>query len=150
MVYIQDSETIVYLLFYNTTDATYTFTYTNGQGIAMGLGLGGGFNISTGEFIASGNTLTATIDLLGEGTVDAFWGYAAEYTTLGDTQTGEWWGDWIPGTFAPWYTDGDGDVNGNGDEDGGNGTPSDGTPGFEALAVIAALAVAFVILRRRK
>lgn len=48
---------------------------------------------------------------------------------------------------------GDGNGDNGGDDNGGNGGDGDeggGTPGFEVIAVIAALAIALIILRRRK
>ena len=71
---------------------------------------------------------------------------------------GEVWMDFAPVEYAPWYAGGDGDGGGTGDDGTGDGTgdgTEDGenagnTPGFESIAVIAALGVAFIIYRRRK
>lgn len=66
--------------------------------------------------------------------------YAVEYLTYGVTY-GKAWYDYAPDSEAPFYSGGDGD---------GQTPLSPKTPGFETLAVIAALGIAFIILRRRK
>lgn len=158
---IESSTKIAYFLYFNTTDAIYMLSYVNGQGAALGMSIGGDINMSYGEVIATGNTMTATIDLLGDNTAEDFWGvaaeYSADYTTIENTEELEWWGDWVPGTYAPWYASGNGDGDGTGDGgdgdgtgNGGDGDTDGGTPGFETLAVIAALAIACILLRRKK
>lgn len=188
-----DDQGIILLLYYNTSDATYIMTYTDYIGIgAIGATLGapigtGGYIPSSGEVVINGNTLTSTLNKVGDDeTAIAFCAitHLWEYYGTAEQYTGQHWTD-IIGDFP--YTidyapnggdsdgDGDGDGDGTGDGDGdsdgdgagdgdgdGDGTGGDGdgdgdedgsgsgTPGFETLAVIAALGVALIILRRKK
>jgi len=48
----------------------------------------------------------------------------------------------VPESFSPWYTTG-------GDDSGKNSGESKGTPGFELLTLIATLAIAFIMLKRK-
>jgi len=155
---IQSSENIAYMAWVNTSDATYQLYWMNNQsfGIAISTEEGGTQFDMNPNVTVSGGTITCTFNLVGtEDTSTDFWGYAMEYTELGDTNQ-EWWGDWIPGTYAPFWGEngdegddgnGDSDVNGNG---GGSDTNGGGTPGFEAVALISALALVIIILRRRE
>jgi PGF-CTERM protein len=156
----QISENVAYMAWINTSDATYNMYLINDQKFVMAMGIdGGGLPAMNTDVTVSGNTISGTIELVGtDKTIMEFWGYAWEYTEYGAANQ-EWWGDWIPGTNPPnWDQEGDGegdggdtndegDTNGEGSGNGGNGS---GTPGFEAVAVITALAVAIIILRRRK
>ena len=71
-----------------------------------------------------------------------------------DEEIGERWFDYAPNTYSPYYSeDDDDDVEPDEDDDtsgDSNGDKGEGTPGFEAIAVIVALAIAFIILRRKK
>lgn len=110
------------------------------------------------ESSVSGNTITSTIDwVTDDHTMTGYYGWAQEWNEEGD-QFVEYWMDFAPDDFA-WYGDyddyyggdGDGDGDSDGDGDGDSGAPpTPKTPGFETLAVIAALGVALIILRRRK
>lgn len=147
---IQTSDKIAYWVYYNTTDSTYWFTYANGTGFGMGMQ---GMNFTSGENITvSGNSISVDLDVVGDTTDVELWGWAAEYT--GDSQiTGEWWGDWAPNSKFTGTINDDtgGDTGGDTNGDDGNGdTSKPSTPGFELIAVIAAVAVAFILLKRRR
>ena len=121
-------------------DATYTVTLdTEDASYGMIYDYGGWSSVAAseaGEFIpyfqgaeygtVSGNTITMLFDRVGSSTTAVdFWGQALE---LGGAR------DDVP--------------NENG---GGSNTPSPtGTPGFELIFFIAAIGVAFIILRKRK
>ena len=143
---IQDAEKIVYWAYYNTTEAIYYLTYTNGNGFCMGS------STSTQEFTwgnatALGNTITGTVNLVGTGSKEEFYGWAGEYTSLGDTSA-EWWGDWAPQTMSPWYgTDGNGN-GGNGGTGAENGDDNGGTPGFDIFVLIGSIAIAMIAVRK--
>ena len=150
---IQASENIIYWVWLNTSDAIYYMSFNNDQKIVVGTGEEGGMPAISTDVTVSGNTISGSIGLVGTGeTSNELWGYAWEYTEFGD-QNQEWWGDWIPGTYAPfWGQEGNGDGNGggtNGNDD-TNGQGGSGSPGFETVAVITTLAIAIIILRRRK
>jgi len=146
---IQDSNNTLYAIFYNTTEAIYMVTYSNVLKMATGMAVGL-FNFTSGEVTLSGDgkSIIATIPLIGGNEKAAFWAYAWEYpidtSQIVEGYQGEWWGDWAPDSSFTYGTTDSGNGNGDGD---GNG---DGAPGFEAIAVIAAFAIALIILRRRK
>ena len=144
---IQDSERIMYYVYYTNEDTSigYWFMYSNGNGLGWALSETGGNTMV--EVTASDNTLSCTFDKIGESTSGfEFYGVAYEYTVLVDL-TAEYWVDYAPDSY---FEGDDGDSDGNGGDGGGDGGNGNGTPGFELLAVIAALGAAFIILRRRK
>lgn len=150
---IQSSENIGYWAFYNSSDSTYMISWNNGQGFGLAMSLdqqGGSFDYDP-EIIVSGNTLKAVFDKIGSTDNVALWGWAAEYTQYGD-QTQEWWGDWIPGEYAPFwgedidYEQEQNDTEKNDKEDDkktGDGNSGSVTPGFE---LILSICVIFLIL----
>ncbi|KYK34914.1 MAG: hypothetical protein AYK22_04490 [Thermoplasmatales archaeon SG8-52-3] len=158
---VQTSEKIVYWALLNTSDATYYMSIMNDQKLIMAMStIGGGMPAMNTDVAVSGDTISGTIELVGtDETSIELWGYAWEYTEYGNINQ-EWWGDWIPGTYAPFEMDegdgdgnGDGETNGDGEENGDGGSSSNdngGTPGFEVLALFVSLAIVIFILRRRK
>ena len=103
----------------------------------------------------SANMFTTTFDISDSSDVYTAWGYAIESTDEANQQV-EGWLDYAPGSFAPWYDDpgdGDGGLPGGDDPNGGDGNTGNGasgTPGFELIVVIAAIGVAFILLKRKK
>ena len=155
---IQDSERIGYMVYLNSTEINYWMHYSNGDGNAFWLKLSGmEFGEGFVEITAEGNKLIATFpDISEEPTNVQLWGYAYEYSNPDDMQTSEWWGDWAPGSYAPFYgiddddDDDDDDDQPNGVDNGDDEQPSPSTPGFEVFALIAAIGIALVLLKRRK
>ncbi|KAA0004099.1 MAG: hypothetical protein FE048_00090 [Thermoplasmata archaeon] len=143
---IENSEKVMYIAYYNTTDANYWMTYTNGTGMCMAMSPSGG-TWAWGNVTASGDTITAVVNLVGIGTEEEFWGYAVEYTQIKDTSA-EYWGDWAPQDTSPWY-EGDGGEGdgGDGGEDGGGGG---GIPGFESAILCMSILIAIAIWRKRR
>jgi hypothetical protein len=155
---IESSDNIAYMAWVNTSDATYQMYLLNEQKIVMAMNTEeGGMPAMNTDITISGDTITCTIELVGtDETSTEFWGYAMEYTEFGAANQ-EWWGDWIPGTYAPfWGEDGNGDedddTNDDSDSngDGGSSTDSNGTPGFEVMSIFIAMAIAVIIMKRRK
>lgn len=148
---IEDAEGIGYVMYLNGTDNNYWMQYSNGEGVAVGYtGSGGGM----GKVTADGSTLTALFpDISAEPTNVQLWGYAYWYSNPDDMQTSEWWGDWAPGSYGPEIDDDDDDDDDeqqNGVDNGDDEQPSPSTPGFEVFALIAAIGIALVLLKRRK
>jgi len=129
---IEDSEKILYFMYLIGDGETVgQASYMNGEGgYLTGLYQGGDLVNPV-----SGNTFTATFNITDPSATYSVWAYSGEYAT-GD-ESGEAWWDYAPNTYAPWYGLGS-------DSKGG------GTPGFEIIAVITALAIALIILRRRR
>ena len=129
-----------YIILKTDTTSHYTVSYTNESGMATGNGNLAGYVDINPDFTisADGKTISYTyldVDTSLDYTLKV---YAVEYLAYGVTY-GEAWYDYAPDSEAPFYSGGDGQ------------TPlSPKTPGFETLAVIASLGIAFIILRRRK
>jgi hypothetical protein len=148
---IQTSDKVVYWVYYNSTDTQYFLSYTNGSGYGWGMkGMG---NITSEENVTiSGGTLSVVLNVLGDTSKVELWGYAAEYTTIG-SETAEWWGDWAPNEkfTQDTGTDGTDDTDGTDGNSDNNGSDSQTkTPGFEVVLVIAAVAIALIVLRKRR
>ena len=147
-----------YIMFYNTSDAYYTLSYSDltgeeSGGMAMGYSLGGDTPSFTAadEVVVDGNTISATMDKVGEDTTTTeLYGLTWVWEVHGEDQWDyDHWHDLVGDyDWAPDFDPGD---NGDNGGNGGSGTspPPSGTPGFETLAVIAALGVALIILRRK-
>lgn len=153
---IQSSENIAYMAWVNTSDATYQMYLLNDQKIVMAMNTEeSGMPAMNTDITISGDTMTCAIELVGtDETSSEFWGYAMEYIEFG-AENQEWWGDWIPGTYAPFYgEDGEEDDDTNGDSDAngddGSSTDSNGSPGFEVMSIFIAIAFAVIIMKRRK
>ncbi len=144
---ITNSELISFWFSLNTNDSSYTVMWINGE-LLMGIGTdtGEGLHIDMDpEISVNGGTLSATFDVVGTFTTGVeLSGYAQEFTNAGDVNA-EYWQDWVPD---------DDPSNGQGDDGTGNGDgttpPKPKTPGFEVIAFIGAIAVALIILRKRK
>ena len=149
-----------YIMFYNTSDAYYMLTYSDligeeAGGVAFGYSLAD-YTPTTREVVVNGNTISATMEKVGNDTTTTeLYGITWVYEGYGTDQMNlDHWHDWV-GDYEwepdldPGDGDGDGDVDGN-ETDGSGTSPSSGTPGFETIAVIAAIGIALIILRRRK
>jgi hypothetical protein len=143
---IEDSGLIVYYVYYTSAEATYWMMYANGSGIVY---CDKDYTIGTNaEVTASGNTITGVFPLYGTDTskVDLY-GTAYQYTQANNPNA-EYWVDWNPNahTGAPAAAAQEEDDGGDTD----SGDDNKGSPGFEAIVLIAAIAVALIILRRKK
>lgn len=151
---IQTSDKVGYYVWYNTTDTVYMLSYMNGEGTGWGMK---GSNMTFEQNVTvSGDTLSVVLDAIGNTSKVELWGWAVEYTTaLGDV-TNEWWGDWAPNDKFGYDTGDDGTDDDDGTDGTDDGSDTDGsgsetnTPGFELLFVVAAVAVALILLRKRR
>jgi hypothetical protein len=163
---IQTSELYSYSAWFNTSDAYYWFYWSNGEGGGIAANTIGGFNFSQANVEVSGNILTATFDIIGEdNTAEFFWGYAWQYTNIGDVATAEWWGDWTPNEESPFFgediddtedTEDSDDTSDNedtgdmDDSDENNNEKSTDTPGFALFSMFISLIVFIFIIKRRR
>ena len=163
---IQVSENFTYYIYLLSEVGTYYIGYMNGYSTWVGLdGYASEMGIIT-DPIVDGDTFTATFTPNNPSDSFSVYGYAVEaiYT---DTEAGnaEWYLDYAPDIYSPWYTGGDDDTPDDEDDDtppADDENPDDsegdtqggdsdsGTPGFEAIILIAAIAVALILLRRKK
>ena len=142
---IQTSDKVVYWVYYNSTDTQYWLSYTNGSGSGFGMK---GMNFTSEQNVTiSDGKLSVVLDTLGDTSKVDLWGYAWEYTTTPGSQTGEWWGDWAPNEKFTYNTGTPGDNETPGND---SSSPEKKTPGFEVVAVIAAVAIALILVRRRQ
>ena len=131
----------------------YQALYSDENGIITGVGdFAGFYNILDNP--TTGNTFTATFDVTDPYLEYTAWGWTGEFIDFSN-QGGEGWLDYAPGTFATWYNSNEGGEtpegggnNGGGDNTGN--TEGSGTPGFELVILIAAIGVAFILLKRKK
>ena len=166
-----------YHMWYNSTDAWYHASVIDGEGSATAYPFDiADYALEElseldlqGEVSIEGNTITATFTLLGEDNslVDMY-GWAQEWEGTGDMYT-DFWIDYAPNDYSPYgdyfdyYGEGDDDDNDEtGDDDDETGGDDDddentqtggedtGTPGFEIFTLIAAIAIAFIALKRKK
>jgi len=142
---IQTSDKVVYWVFYNSTDTQYWLSYTNDSGNGFGMK---GMNFTSEQNVTiSDGKLSVVLDALGDTSKVDLWGYAWEYTTTLGSQTGEWWGDWAPNEKFTHDTGTPGDSETPGND---SSPPEKKTPGFEVVAVIAAVAIALILIRRHQ
>ena len=160
---IQSTEKVVYYAWVNVSDSYYyMLSWINGQGagVAFNTEEGSGQFDYDPDILVRKETISATFDLVGsEPTTSDIWGWAAEYTQLNDT-TSEWWGDWIPGEYAPFPEEVNGDTSNddNGDDagsetnngDSSSGDSNTGTPGFESILLFTALIAVIYFLKKKR
>ncbi len=157
---ITDDEQVGYYMHLKAGDNSYyQVSYFSGQGIFMGRGdFEGTYELIEAPPVSDdGTSLTYTFEVDNPDLSYEAWGFATEYSQVGEEQS-ETWSDYVPGSYAPWYSSGDGDTEDNGDDNGdGNGDDSgDGgntggeSPGFEFFAVVIAVGALLVLLRRKK
>jgi hypothetical protein len=157
---IENTDKTVYWMYYNTTDTSYWAYWSNGAGYGYGFHPNQTMPILAASVTISGNTATAKFNVTSAETAQKFWGWAAQYTVLESTNgTNEWWGDWAPNSELPFTPPGTtggntntGNNTGGNTNTGNNSGSSSGskTPGFELVPVVAAVAIAAILLRRRR
>lgn len=129
---------------------------------------------------AGSDTITFTMDYSTPENITGIRGYTYEAADSSLGTNGEYWGDWAPDTYFPAYADfygssndgedtseegngettdeGDGTTTGEEDVTNGEDTTEGGeensgsekTPGFEILTLVASVAIALILLRKRK
>jgi len=153
---IDDSLFAMYMIYFGNYDEDYyvaTYTTFTKMGMYQAVGIEGfDMGMLTDPLSGDRKTFTATFEIADPDPTFDVWGVTMEFKNVEDLTTGggqvEYWGDFAPNTFGPGAV---GDDDNDDDASGTDGTDSTkGTPGFETLAVIAALGVAFILLRRKK
>lgn len=148
---IQDSLNYYYVVYSGNPDGVYysialvaALAAWNANGIS---GVASG--LLTDYISDDGKTFSGTITMLEDTTITPY-ANAIEYQTFGDAVTSEWWQDWFPNSYFTIGDPGDGDGDRDGDVDTGDGSGNGGTPGFKLITLVAAVAVALILLKRRK
>ena len=159
---IQSSTKHVYIFYYNTSDAIYVFSWSN-IGSAIGYDLEYYKNpenydpmeimnyMVIGTISKDGSTITGSIELLGSSEPINAWGSAIEYSIdfleIDEEGLVEWYGDYWPNIYAPWYGV---DDDTGGDDTGGSTTDDKDSPGFEHVALFVGIALLLFVFRKKK
>jgi len=140
-----DDENVVYTMHLESTESTYYWVYySNGQGTVVGMGELAGYMTQLDNPI-SGNKFTASFEISDTSIDYTAIGFNTEHSDVNDQSAESWW-DYAPNSEAPYYSADDGDK--KGDENTGDG--NSGTPGFEVIAILAAMAIVTIFYYRRK
>lgn len=123
---------------------------------------------------AGSNSWSVTFNVDASSGSYSVYGYALEYSDINQATNGEYWGDWAPDNYFPAYDQYYGNTTGNtgnegtgGNETGenttggetgggstsdetGGATPKGGTPGFELIFAVFAIAMALIFLKRKR
>ena len=140
---IEDDSSITYYAEYECSDASYQFTYSNGNSNGKTSSILEGESTMVGtaidHTIDPANTIKVTFNVVGVGSTDGeLYGYGGfDFPGLGVNEY------WMDNTVV----DPEGN---NGGGNNGGGTTNKDTPSFEIITVIAAIGIAFIILRRKK
>jgi len=140
---IVNSDSIHYVAWYNTTNASYYLHYTNGVNIGWATDLVMQFDeypeIESPQ--TTNHTIMVTYDFIGSNTTAVdLWGYASEKSIDGSET--HLWIDYVPNSRASFQIEPDNGSTG----DNGDAT----TPGFEAYIVFITSIIIAYFVRRKK
>jgi len=155
---IKDEESIHYVVWYNTTNASYYLNYSNGKNNGWAI------DLDTNEKYYQINPLqitdhiiTATYDLIDDNPIFVeLWGYSFE-SEINESETNFWF-DYVPNTRTPSninVTDmeDDGEVNGDNNQTTTDDTDTNNdktsTPGFEIFLIFIATVSTIILLYRK-
>jgi hypothetical protein len=153
---IQDSESIHYIVWYNTTNASYYLNYSNGNNT------GWATDTDTNERYYqikpvqnTGHVITASYDLInGNSNYVDLWGYAYE-SNINESET-QLWFDYVPNSKVPddlnisYQDDDDDDNNQTIPDDSDKDNDKTSTPGFEIFLFIIATIILMIFNRRKR
>jgi hypothetical protein len=141
---IVNSDSIHYVAWYNTTNASYYLHYTNGVNIGWATDLGSMHLEKYSEIEplqTTNHTIMVTYGIIGSNTTTVdLWGYASEKSIDGSET--HLWIDYVPNSRASFQIEPDNGSTG----DNGDAT----TPGFEAYIVFITSIVIAYFIRRKK
>lgn len=142
---IVNSDSIHYVVWYNTTNASYYLHYINGVNIGWATDLG---SMQLEEYSeveppeTTNHTIMVTYSIIGSNTTAVdLWGYASEKSIDGSET--HLWIDYVPNSRASFQIE-----QGNGSTTGDNGDAT--TPGFEVYIVFITSIVIAYFMRRKK
>lgn len=142
---IVNSDSIHYVVWYNTTNASYCLHYVNGVNIGWATDLGSMQLEKYSEIEPSqttNHTIVVTYGIIGSNTTAVdLWGYTSERSIDGSET--HLWMDYVPNSRASFQIEPD-----NGSTTGDNGDAT--TPGFEACIVFITSIVIAYFIRRKK
>jgi len=156
-----DNNYVMAIMFYNISDAFYQMSYSYALGqesFSIGMGTSSDGMPLMSDVTVNDNTISTTMNKVGDDTTTVemygiIWMYEDQFEDQAESWH-DWVGDYIWDPDLGPGDDDDDDTTGDDDDDDTTGDDDDGTtggtPGFEAIAVFAALTIALIILRRRK
>jgi len=155
---IVDSQNVIYYIYLVSDSASSYAYYSNGVESVLNADPIS-YETNTGSKAGS-NSWSVTFNITASGNSYSIYGYSLEYTDISQTTNVEHWGDWAPDTYFPAYdlyygggTGDAGDEGTGGNETGGDTTgdeTSGGTPGFELIFAIFAIAIALIFIKRKR
>jgi hypothetical protein len=138
---IQQISPYTYYAAVNTTDYQYIIIMGDGHASTIVADpAGSDYFLDNPEPVVGEHTISAVFETHGNATIVEIFGYA-KYSSISISP--DMYQDWAPDSRGP-------EVSFDTDGDASKTTSNPGTPGFEAIAAIAAMGIAFILLKRRK
>jgi len=166
---IQDSNMIQYGIYVTLSDPNPYNPYADT--VVWNAHYGNGFETITDADSSNGgditddagtSTWTVIFDVDNPDNVTEFFGFAAEYTSITDLTSGEYWVDYAPDTAHPSYASLPDNSENTGDDtstetNNNNSNSSEtseedpsSTPGFELIILLGSFTIAIIIIRRKQ
>jgi len=140
---IQQISPYMYYAAVNTTDYQYTIIMNDGAASTFVIDPVDFEPVSDNPKLVVGeHTISAVFETQGDATIEEIFGYA-KYSNIYISP--DMYQDWAPDSRGPV-----GSFDTGGTDDAGKTTSKPSTPGFEAIAAIAAIGIASFLLKRRK
>ena len=140
---IQQISPYTYYAAVNTTDYQYIIIMGDGHASTFVTDpAGSDYFLDNPELVVGEHTISAVFETHGNATIVEIFGYA-KYSNIYISP--DMYQDWVPDSRGP-----KGSFDTGGTDDAGKTTSKPSTPGFEAIAAIAAIGIAFILLKRRK
>jgi hypothetical protein len=138
---IQQISPYTYYAAVNTTDYQYIIIMGDGRASTIVADpAGSDYFLDNPEPVVGEHTISAVFETHGNATIVEIFGYA-KYSSISISP--DMYQDWAPDSRGP-------EVSFDTGGDASKTTSNPSTPGFEAIAAIAAIGIAFILLKRRK
>jgi hypothetical protein len=145
---IQQISPYTYYAAVNTTDYQYIIIMGDGRASTFVTDpAGSDYFLDNPELVVGEHTISAVFETHGNATIVEIFGYA-KYSSIYISP--DMYQDWAPDSRGPKGSFDTGGDDTGGTDDAGKNTSKPSTPGFEAIAAIAAIGIAFILLKRRR